>query len=400
MKAKIYERNGKLSMYVRGKCEDFKGYKKASNLKEYYNTRFNQNFFKLRLATGLKDSKQARAWLEKHFELFLHNKKAALNEYFKFEDELVMKELKRQDKAQSPNKDSLDFKDEGLKALCEAFLSEKQRLKKSTIAGYKNFIELFKLFCQKSSVKKLESINDNTAKEFVYFLKDRQDFNSTIKTRLTQLRNLYKFARLNGFLKREILSPIPKLTQDQKELEKSFIEPFSLDEILTLIRESSGDLKTFLTISFFTGARTGEVLALDSGCFDFKAKKIFIKASKNGKELDTPKTKSSFRKIDMLEILIGELQAFKNSKGFIIKSPLYRLRSEFKILQKRLNLQLRTLYYTRHSFASLMLQRGEEPMWVSKMLGHTNLNITLNHYAKYLPQSVENRAKFLQGVSL
>ena len=98
---------------------------------------------------------------------------------------------------------------------------------------------------------------------------------------------------------------------------------------------------------------------------------------------------------------MAELKAFKNTKGFIIKTPLYRLRSEFKILQKRLNFtEIRTIYYTRHSFASLMLQRGEEPMWVSKMLGHTNLNITLNHYAKYLPQSVENRAKFLQGVSL
>ena len=211
MKAKIYERSGKLSVYVRGKCEDFRAYECAKNLKEYYNTRFKQNFFKLRLATGLKDSKEARAWLEKHFELFLQNKKAALSEYLKFENDLVSKELQREERPenQSLNKESLDFKDEGLKALAQSFLSQKQRLKKSTIAGYKNFIELFKLFCQKNKIKSLKDINDNTAKEFVYFLKDRQDFNSTIKTRLTQLRNLYKFARFEGFISQEILSPIP-----------------------------------------------------------------------------------------------------------------------------------------------------------------------------------------------
>ncbi len=35
---------------------------------------------------------------------------------------------------------------------------------------------------------------------------------------------------------------------------------------------------------------------------------------------------------------------------------------------------MRRLYDTRHSFASIMLSRGEEPMWVGcKMMGHKDL---------------------------
>lgn len=97
-----------------------------------------------------------------------------------------------------------------------------------------------------------------------------------------------------------------------------------------------------------------------------------------------------------------ELKAIscQNNEGFLFKSPAYRLRKDFKDLQKRLNIQpLRRLYDTRHSFASVMLSKGEEPMWISRvMLGHSSLNQTFSTYAKYLPKSVKERATFLNGV--
>ncbi|GAA7370945.1 hypothetical protein HpCK88_11150 [Helicobacter pylori] len=70
----------------------------------------------------------------------------------------------------------------------------------------------------------------------------------------------------------------------------------------------------------------------------------------------------------------------------------------FKKLLKALNLKERKLYTTRHTFASLMLSQGEEAMWVSKTLGHKDLNTTYSAYSHYIPKQDKERAKFIKEI--
>ncbi|MCT7531986.1 tyrosine-type recombinase/integrase [Aliarcobacter cryaerophilus] len=49
------------------------------------------------------------------------------------------------------------------------------------------------------------------------------------------------------------------------------------------------------------------------------------------------------------------------------------------------------MYQTRHSFASNMLSNKEDIFWVSKMLGHKNLNITLEKYSKYIKSNITKK---------
>ena len=75
------------------------------------------------------------------------------------------------------------------------------------------------------------------------------------------------------------------------------------------------------------------------------------------------------------------------------------MRKLFYDLQQKLGLKKRRLYDTRHSFASVMLSKGEEPVWVGvKMMGHKDLNETFRTYAKYLQKEVKERDSFLKGV--
>ncbi|MGB5965248.1 MAG: tyrosine-type recombinase/integrase [Sulfurimonadaceae bacterium] len=43
----------------------------------------------------------------------------------------------------------------------------------------------------------------------------------------------------------------------------------------------------------------------------------------------------------------------------------------------------------QHTFATVMIEHGEDILWVSHMLGHTDISMTLQIYAKYRKQ--ENR---------
>ncbi len=183
------------------------------------------------------------------------------------------------------------------------------------------------------------------------------------------------------------------------------IEPFNLEEIKTLIENApSLRLKAFLMVAFFTGLRTGEELALLWSDIDFENKKIHINKSLNllG-AITSPKNKPSIREVDLLEPvekILKELKASEpaNKKFVFIDMPKRSsvFQRHFKSLLKALNLKDRKLYTTRHTFASLMLSQGEEAMWVSKMLGHKDLNTTYKTYSHYIPKQEKERAKFIK----
>jgi integrase len=51
---------------------------------------------------------------------------------------------------------------------------------------------------------------------------------------------------------------------------------------------------------------------------------------------------------------------------------------------EKAKLRARPMYQAKHTFASLMLSHGEDPLWVSRMLGHSTLAMVYKHYAKFI----------------
>ena len=68
---------------------------------------------------------------------------------------------------------------------------------------------------------------------------------------------------------------------------------------------------------------------------------------------------------------------------------------EFKSILRKASIHQRNLYNTRHTFASQMLLKKIDIGWISKTMGHKNIEITLEKYAKYIPQEGEDREAFL-----
>ncbi|WQY63327.1 site-specific integrase [Helicobacter pylori] len=282
------------------------------------------------------------------------------------------------------------------------FLALKIGLKQTSINSLENvFNSVFRMMDLKEGDKLKKITKERISRYHESALKHYKK--NTIHNLNANLKSFLEFCEQEGFTEK---SPYFSVTLKNAKEAKA-IEPFNLEEVKTLIENAQSlRLKAFLMVAFLTGLRTGEQLALTWEDIDFIEKKIVINKSLNELgTITTPKNKPSIREVDLLEPvakILKELQASEpeNKKFVFISMPKRStmFQRAFRSLLKALNLKERKLYTTRHTFASLMLSQGEEPMWVSKTLGHKDLNTTYSTYSHYIPKQEKERAKFLKGI--
>lgn len=88
--------------------------------------------------------------------------------------------------------------------------------------------------------------------------------------------------------------------------------------------------------------------------------------------------------------LDGSELVFKAPKGGPINLRNFRHRAWYKALADA-GVERRPPYQCRHTFATLALAAGADVYWVSRQLGHTDIGTTLKHYARFLPDDVQER---------
>ena len=197
----------------------------------------------------------------------------------------------------------------------------------------------------------------------------------------------------------------PKLLKNFRNQEEN-VEPFTEDELSTLIKEANGYMKNFIRFMYATGARPGEIIALQWDDIDFERKIIKIyKTRMRDKEGDT-KTLASTREVDLLpqaEEALRDQMLITGEEGYIFvnssKNPFYShdiIGVNFQKLLSKCGVQARVLYNLRHTFASQLISKGADIVWVSKMLGHKDVSITLKVYTKFIEEDDEKRFKKIE----
>ena len=87
---------------------------------------------------------------------------------------------------------------------------------------------------------------------------------------------------------------------------------------------------------------------------------------------------------------------FPNKNGSHIDLANLRNRVWYPTLDNA-DLRRRVMYQTRHTFASNMIQRGEDITWVARMMGD-NVETVLRHYNRYIPRDDRrDGAQFLKA---
>lgn len=205
-------------------------------------------------------------------------------------------------------------------------------------------------------------------------------------------------------------NPLPLVKLPRAE--KVEIYPFSVSEIFNILDKAQGQFKNFYALAFFTGMRSGEMIGLRWEDIDFFKNEIYVRRAIKMGVISTPKTASSTRYIDIIDSLLPylkeqyKLTAHKNSYLFLNDEgehfyDIKRIRNtHWKKVLKECELKYRPIYHTRHTFATMMLENGEDILWVSNMLGHTDSTMTLSRYARYIKRDDKKRATFLENKSV
>jgi integrase len=174
------------------------------------------------------------------------------------------------------------------------------------------------------------------------------------------------------------------------------VDPFTLEEVKTILREAQGQERAVFTALLFTGMRPGEVLALRWDDLDFGRNQIRVRKTLSRYGVGPPKTRGSMRDVEMLPPVRTELLAqrarsmmlkagfvFVNGRGRPLDETSLRERGWRKLL-RRAGLRYRPLYHCRHTYATLELENCESPLFVARQLGHSTPETTFRRYARFM----------------
>ena len=233
-------------------------------------------------------------------------------------------------------------------------------------------------------------IADITYLDVEEFISDLTCGHKRINNILVPMRAMMRFAFKAGLIENNPMALVENLKVDKPD-----IHPLSIDEVHRFLDAVLPFYKDFFIVAFFAGMRFGEMAALKWKHVDFHRRVLTIRETRVRGEEGRPKTPGSVRDIKMLEPVAEALRrqraitmgrsdyVFLNQCGvpLLPNSVNYHI---WKPALEKAGLKARSLYQTRHTFATLMLDAGELPGWVQKMMGHASLKMILERYYSHI----------------
>ncbi len=166
-------------------------------------------------------------------------------------------------------------------------------------------------------------------------------------------------------------------------------------EIAQLLGACPERYRVAIACALFSGLRLSELLGLTWGDIDFAQKVIRVRHQLGRKGQRLPlKTPAARRDVILMTQLASELRKLRLTSRFSSDSDLVFCSSNGATIGHR-NVTARglekaaqrgglsgvTFHVLRHTFASVLISQGRDPVFVSRQLGHANAAITLKVYA-------------------
>jgi len=271
---------------------------------------------------------------------------------------------------------------------------KRQFVKKSTFAAYSLIVETHLL----PAFGHLTTVTEKDVQDFVLHKLNGGLSQKTIKDMLIVLRMILKYGAKKNYYVYAPIDVIFPTDRERQELEVLSIA--NQKKIMRFVEENFTFRNLGIFICLSTGIRIGEICALtwedidtENGIIHIRKtiQRIYIRENDirhTELMIDTPKTATSIRDIPMTKNLLSVLKPLRkvvNENFFVLTNDITpteprTYRNYYKKLLVKLHIPPIKFHGLRHSFATRCIESHCDYKTVSVILGHSNINTTLDLY--------------------
>lgn len=213
---------------------------------------------------------------------------------------------------------------------------------------------------------------------------------------LTIIKSTMEYA---GYKDLPVACNLSKLTIKKKEKEMRVLTQTEQDALINILINDMDLYKFGVLLALYTGIRVGELCALQWEDFNLTKRALKIRKtlqriqdtskgsySKTKIVITEPKSQCSVREIPLPAFVADMAQKFiANPKDYILTGTNRyveprTMQNRFKSYVKCSGIDDANFHALRHTFATRCVEVGFEIKSLSEVLGHANVNITLNRY--------------------
>lgn len=276
---------------------------------------------------------------------------------------------------------------------------KKEYVKESTYSNYSNII--FNYIIPKLGNYYVDELNHDLIQNYILYLFNQggKSKGLSIKT-IKDIMIIVKSSIRNLFLDYNIKPFNLKFNYPKSKFVKkmNILSKEEQNKIVKYILNNPNNRNIGILLSLFLGIRIGELCALKWSDVDFNNEVILINktmqriytkdiSKKESKIIvSNPKTLSSDREIPLNKDIISILCKIKANDDYYFLSGSDKYieprcyRNYFNKVLKELEIKHYKFHVLRHTFATNCISLGFDYKIVSELLGHSNINTTLNIY--------------------
>lgn len=219
----------------------------------------------------------------------------------------------------------------------------------------------------------------------------------TVADMLVIIKSTLEYAKYKNL---EVSCNLSKLTIKKKEKEIRVLTPNEQKLLIDVLMKEMDCSKFGVLLSLYTGIRIGELCALKWENFNLQQSTLNVKKTmqriqvaevgalnKTKIIISEPKSKKSIRDIPLPTFLVEIASKFSGDSNAFILSGVPDCYIEPRTMQNRFKAYIAesgiedvNFHALRHTFATRCIEVGFDIKSLSEILGHTNVNITLNRY--------------------
>lgn len=293
-------------------------------------------------------------------------------------------------------------KPEKLTTLLNQYIKSKERtLAASTLREYRSSIEyhLRPFF----GGKYIHEIHTSEIRDWIATL---DISNKRINNILVPLRGVFRDAFMDGRIDKNPMDRIKNLSVQHEEP-----NPLVPDQIVALLHSTEGQVRNLFQFAVWTGLRTSELISLEWSDIDWEKMVVRVQRARVRNQIKVTKTKAGKREVMLFDYakqaLISQKQFTAQYGKEVFHNPQTGKRwnddaqirnTAWKPALKRAGIEYRNPYQTRHTYASMMLSAGEEPLWVAQQMGHKDWAMIRKHYGRWIPEVQGNAGRKIMQI--